>query len=695
MGFGPLQCNPLRYSSHLVNEGLDEGGNTSMDGSTNTNAFPSVPVSPGQVGGTIHNSQELSDLIINRLLTEKDISLLMLNLNNIRRNPSKKMLILSRMSMKIPSNFRWFCNWLWPLLSDIKPVEEAFPIILPEKLLSDTKINEVKERMENALLTYFTSYTFELDTEVTSSSTASLDGMVEKLLHKLPLNFIEDLAGMFESAAREEIPLDQLHTKIKRSTIFYNDDILDFFAFIGVPNKGLNLNLGRSRQKKMSKNLSKSLKDILISIEETTRDELEFQAAVEDGFIKNYWRQRQHERRERERGDDWNSDRKNEVRKFGAKHTLFVKIKAEKEVDENFDVNSWQEESPMRVDAYSPQREVLEEMTLLQKFEEHALRQEEALAIARDDDVDSDSDSDDSDSDSSDSDSDSDSEDEEDAFLHDEDDEDALAIETKQKVLAALMAKPSDSTNKIFIENIPDTVQPEDVAMALRNCGKVSRVWLFKADQRPLINAFGIQKDSTDIEEALIEAGVDEEVVQDLMSHEDGEDKDDAEIDKLLAASTDDVFSDVDKVAESAPIEVEIVKAPEGSNAKVPDFEIIEVSSEGPDFGEIERIAAAEGIDIGDFEIDDVEEEEDDEGEEEEEEENRDDLRLAAAKLVEMDDDLEKYKKKVNTLKKKLLKVSLSLICIHHSANFIIFILTTCNLTVVLSFSPDITYNNE
>ena len=108
----------------------------------------------------------------------------------------------------------------------------------------------------------------------------------------------------------------------------------------------------------------------------------------------------------------------------------------------------------------------------------------------------------------------------------------------------------------------------------------------------------------------------------------------------------------------------------------------------------IDELEEMEGDEESDDEEND-EEEEDDEGEEEEEEENRDDLRLAAAKLVEMDDDLEKYKKKVNTLKKKLLKVSLSLICIHHSANFIIFILTTCNLTVVLSFFPDITYNNE
>ena len=34
----------------------------------------------------------------------------------------------------------------------------------------------------------------------------------------------------------------------------------------------------------------------------------------------------------------------------------------------------------------------------------------------------------------------------------------------------------------MFIENIPEGIDEEDIALALRNCGEVKRVWLHRAD---------------------------------------------------------------------------------------------------------------------------------------------------------------------------------------------------------------------
>jgi len=50
---------------------------------------------------------------------------------------------------------------------------------------------------------------------------------------------------------------------------------------------------------------------------------------------------------------------------------------------------------------------------------------------------------------------------------------------------------PSSSHRKIFLENVPDGVNERDIAITLRNCGTISKIWLYKDNKNNISANFG------------------------------------------------------------------------------------------------------------------------------------------------------------------------------------------------------------
>jgi len=101
---------------------------------------------------SVASSKELSELIVYRLLSEKDARQLSRLLATIHSVPSTRMLVISRIGTQERPVLRWFSAWLWPYLHGTKSVSEnMFPMQIPETMCGREVVDRAAEKLYEAL----------------------------------------------------------------------------------------------------------------------------------------------------------------------------------------------------------------------------------------------------------------------------------------------------------------------------------------------------------------------------------------------------------------------------------------------------------------------------------------------------------------------------------------------------------------
>ena len=359
------------------------------------------------------------------------------------------MLTLARLALKAPANFKWFGSWIWPLVNGIKPIDKAFPLIID----TDTICSKAeKEAMQAELwksiqgiqgeLTesqWATSWAFKSeleDEELRALSKLNINEFIPTLFGKVPLITLTKMCGSMQALQRGEITPFQYTVQMKRHMALHSESLVPILLQSGLSNDAFLSRYLRDSAKKR-KTATSNLTDALDSL----FAQIQLEAQEKELSKKKNPKQEYKEKVAKERSE------REENRKFGTKHELYVTLTVERisGIDDYGGEDLRLQHVFHRTGAYTGV-EIAPSPKLQEMHAAGELPAEEAAG-------------------------------------HD--------IGGAKESSASQPIDASSSIRKIFIENIPDAVDERDIALALRNCGDIKRVWLHRSEGPQGAHNFG------------------------------------------------------------------------------------------------------------------------------------------------------------------------------------------------------------
>jgi len=426
----------------------------------------------------VHDIKELTDVLIGNYISESDSTstgtkYLVKVLQQMKENPSTRMLTLSRLALKAPPDLKWFCSWLWPLMNGIKSPEDAFPISIdPDVFCTNEEKQLVCEdlwRCTNAVQAQINSaygdnapplnsWAYKGEKQVSKTNTLeSFHDHIPALFGKVPISVLRKICETLESLHRNEIDMVMYLKQMKKNTSFHSTELLPVLLHTGLSNEFLQQRYLQQCAKKQKTSVNHVVRAFEALFAQLSSERLE-QELIKHKDAKTIYKEKQ-EKKHTERDD----------RKFGVNHALYVTLQVER--------------IPY-IDDYGAEG---------LKWKHVARRADTNMGVGIAQAA-----------------SNSNSAGE---HLYDVNEVKPPIIENLSDVGQGHMSNVSINLNednvhyagedmefrtdsisserKIFIENIPDSVDERDIALALRNCGDVKRVWLHRANAEEEGSAFG------------------------------------------------------------------------------------------------------------------------------------------------------------------------------------------------------------
>jgi len=419
----------------------------------------------------LHNIKELTDFLVGNYISESDSTstgakYLLKVLEHMRENPSTRMLSLSRLALKAPSSLKWFCSWLWPLLNGIKPPDEAFPMSVEmasfcseaDKAAMQAElwrcVNLVQEDLKeiykdsSAPLNSW-AYKGEENKAANAPTLESFHEFIPSLFGKVPLPVLRKICEHLESLNRGELDMIMYLKHMKKTTSFHCTDLAPVLVQTGLSNEFLQERYRKSCAKSR-KSTIKHLEGGLEALFSQLKAERLEQEQSQHKDLRTLYLEKQALQNEKK-------NNKRDGRKFGINHALYVTLQVERiphiddyggddlrwqhvtrRADSNMGVGIAQEGSSSSdgdglYDVNEVKPPIIGNLSDVQALNVPLALSEDQVHFKGED--------------------------------------------------VEFRAASVSSERKIFIENIPDSVDERDIALALRNCGDVKRVWLHRSDQ--------------------------------------------------------------------------------------------------------------------------------------------------------------------------------------------------------------------
>ena len=231
----------------------------------------------------VASSEELSELLVYKLLSEKDARQLSRHLATIHSVPSTRMLVISRIGTQERPVLRWFSAWLWPYLHGTKSVgENVFPIQIPAGMCGREVMDKAADKLYHALWAAHpsrrrhlagsasTNAADEAESAAVDELQTSTRALAAFIVQNNPLYVCESLSAYLSRVANDEVfPSEPVLTQQMREFFtFHNTGFEEVVLSVGylLPDKGRWLSTIRTyrrRRVQLAQDLHRTLDAVL------------------------------------------------------------------------------------------------------------------------------------------------------------------------------------------------------------------------------------------------------------------------------------------------------------------------------------------------------------------------------------------------------------------------------------------------
>ena len=283
--------NARGLSTHIHKQNVYDGDGTGQDGGASGEAA----TKGNSTSVELRDTDEMAAFLVHSLGTEKDIKALCRGISTMRTNPSTKMLTLSRMALKTPPHCRWVCNWLWPILNGMKPLEESFPVNIPESITKSGSFGNYNTRLVDSLHK-IDEMLREEDPNNARRPDAALTmtppQIADNLAGNVPYIVFESVTKLLEGIASGESDATSVEKSLRQSTIMHTNHMVNIYHFAGLGHGGyLNryLRTSQTKKEKILAELNSELSNLFAELLDVNQREEEFESALEDGTVRERW----------------------------------------------------------------------------------------------------------------------------------------------------------------------------------------------------------------------------------------------------------------------------------------------------------------------------------------------------------------------------------------------------------------------
>jgi hypothetical protein len=506
----------------------------------------------------------------------------------------------------------------------MKPIEEAFPVQIPETVTKAVSIDEYYARLIVGLDKIDVSLKKEgVIVRPESALELTSKQIATNLANNTPFEVFEKVTRLIEALASGESESSIVEKSLRSSTMMHTEHMVDVYHYTGLGYGGyLNryLRTSQAKKRKVLGELGRELSSLLSELVQDQQRESEFESAVEDGTVRDRWQEISKFENEKATGT-----KRGREKRLGRKNTLYTYIKAERSEDTDFDVDQWTTRHTQGRYYLDPREDMDEE--------------EEGNAVD----------------------------------ISHNDYDDSNDIEAIDDLALELDIEIGDDSslpiNKVFVGNLPRNVNGSDVAKALRNCGDVAKVWFYNTGKSDL-EVVGVDGDiateGDNLEPVLNEGSGEGDRSNVILEVHQGSENILREGKYAMPDGTSESIANVSIEEVGADVDVDATDVRYASNHHTSsEFEVGEL--------EIDDDEGEDGLEKADDDEDDDDyisttfgsmlEDTTDETmeksvfEDDEEEGEEEDLRLAVAKVRRLDNEEAEFKKKTKTLKKRLMRM--------------------------------------